>query len=88
MIRFAGAAAAIEAKDRGLDVLLVEKMDMPGGISVTAGGGFRIARDKAAAFKYLQATNAGNTPDDVLQALYYGNALRIIPNMPTAGFPG
>jgi predicted TIM-barrel fold metal-dependent hydrolase len=27
-------------------------------------------------------------PDDVLQALYYGNALRIIPNMPTAGFPG
>jgi predicted TIM-barrel fold metal-dependent hydrolase len=27
-------------------------------------------------------------PDDVLRQLYYGNALRIIPNMPTAGFPG
>jgi predicted TIM-barrel fold metal-dependent hydrolase len=27
-------------------------------------------------------------PDDVLKQLYYGNALRIIPNMPTAGFPG
>jgi len=27
-------------------------------------------------------------PDDVLQAMYYGNALRVIPNMPTAGFPG
>jgi len=26
-------------------------------------------------------------PDDVLRALYYGNAVRIIPNMPTAGFP-
>ncbi len=26
-------------------------------------------------------------PDDVLRALYYGNALRIIPNMPTEGFP-
>jgi predicted TIM-barrel fold metal-dependent hydrolase len=25
--------------------------------------------------------------DDVLRALYYGNALRIIPNMPTEGFP-
>jgi len=25
--------------------------------------------------------------DDVLRKLYYGNALRIIPNMPTAGFP-
>jgi predicted TIM-barrel fold metal-dependent hydrolase len=27
-------------------------------------------------------------PDDVLRQLYYGNALRLIPNMPTAGFPG
>ena len=27
-------------------------------------------------------------PDDVLRALYYENALRIIPNMPTEGFPG
>jgi predicted TIM-barrel fold metal-dependent hydrolase len=26
-------------------------------------------------------------PDDVLRAMYYGNALRIIPNMPTEGFP-
>ena len=26
-------------------------------------------------------------PDEVLRKLYYGNALRIIPNMPTAGFP-
>jgi len=27
-------------------------------------------------------------PDEVLRQLYYGNALRIIPNMPTEGFPG
>lgn len=27
-------------------------------------------------------------PDDVLRPLYYGNALRIIPRMPTEGFPG
>ena len=27
-------------------------------------------------------------PDDVLRKVYYGNALRIIPRMPTAGFPG
>ena len=26
-------------------------------------------------------------PDEVLKKLYYGNALRIIPGMPTAGFP-
>jgi succinate dehydrogenase/fumarate reductase flavoprotein subunit len=69
---FAGAAAAIEACDQGFDVLLIEKMDVPGGISATSGGGFRIARDSAEAFKYLQATNAGNTPDDVLQAIADG----------------
>lgn len=27
-------------------------------------------------------------PDNVLRQLYFGNALRIIPNMPTEGFPG
>ena len=27
-------------------------------------------------------------PDDVLRAIYYENALRIIPDMPRAGFPG
>jgi len=27
-------------------------------------------------------------PDEVLKKLYYGNALRIIPRMPTAAFPG
>ena len=26
-------------------------------------------------------------PDDVLRALYYGNAARIIPNLPTAALP-
>ena len=25
-------------------------------------------------------------PDDVLRKIYYGNALRLIPNMPTGGF--
>jgi predicted TIM-barrel fold metal-dependent hydrolase len=27
-------------------------------------------------------------PDDVLRAIYYENALRIVPNMPREGFPG
>ena len=27
-------------------------------------------------------------PDDVLKKVYYGNAVRIIPRMPTSGFPG
>lgn len=69
---FAGAATSIEAHDRGLDVLMIEKMDVPGGISITSGGGFRIATDSAGAFEYLKATNAGTTPDDVLQAIAVG----------------
>jgi len=69
---FAGATAAIEAHDNGLKVLLLEKLDAPGGISATSGGGFRTARDFESAFKYLQATNAGNTPDDVLRVIADG----------------
>ena len=64
---FAGAAAAIEASDRGARVLLIEKMSDPGGISICAGGGVRIARNADDAFAYLKATNAGTTPDDILR---------------------
>ena len=63
---FAGAVAAIEASDAGAKVLLIEKMPDPGGISICAGGGVRIARNADEAFAYLQATNAGTTPDEIL----------------------
>ena len=52
---FAGAAAAIEASDRGARVLLIEKMADPGGISICAGGGVRIARNADDVFAYLKA---------------------------------
>ena len=63
---FAGAAAAIAASDSGAKVVLLEKMPDPGGISICAGGGVRIAKSHADAFAYLKATNADATPDDVL----------------------
>ena len=69
---FAGAVAAISAHDHGAKVLLLEKMPDPGGISVCAGGGLRLSRDRHAAFEYLKATNAGTTPDDVIQAFVDG----------------
>jgi len=69
---FAGAAAAIEAHDLGLNVLLVEKNATPGGISICSAGGVRIAKDCAAAFAYLKETNAGTTPDEPLDALAEG----------------
>lgn len=64
---FAGATAAIEASDAGARVLLIEKMPDPGGISICAGGGVRIARDPDEAFEYLKSTNAGTTPEDILR---------------------
>ena len=65
----AGAIAAIAAHDAGASVLLLEKASAPGGISICAGGGARIAQDAQAAFAYLKATCAGTTPDPVLQVL-------------------
>ena len=69
---YAGAIAAIEASDAGRNVLLVEKMPYPGGISICSGGNIRIADDAAKAFTYLKETSAGTTPDDVLHALALG----------------
>jgi succinate dehydrogenase/fumarate reductase flavoprotein subunit len=40
---YAGSVAAIEAHDKGARVLLAEKMQDPGGISVLAGGAWRFA---------------------------------------------
>ena len=69
---YAGAVAAIEAHDAGADVLLIEKMPDPGGISITSGGNVRIVEDAEDGFRHLQATNAGTTPDSVLRALAAG----------------
>ena len=69
---YAGAVAAIEASDSGCDVLVLEKMPQPGGISICSGGNVRTAEDAELAFAYLKETCAGTTPDDVLQALAEG----------------
>lgn len=68
----AGGIAAINAADAGAKVLLIEKSEVPGGLSICSYGAVRCARDPQAAFSYLQATNDGRTPDDVLRALARG----------------
>jgi succinate dehydrogenase/fumarate reductase flavoprotein subunit len=68
----AGAIAAIEAHDRGASVLIVEKQTVPGGISICAGGGARIADDADQATAYLKASSADTTPEPVLRALAQG----------------
>jgi len=71
---YAGAVAAIEAHDAGAEVLLIEKMSMPGGISICSGGGIRITRDVESAFTYLKASCGGLTPDPVLRVFAEGMA--------------
>jgi succinate dehydrogenase/fumarate reductase flavoprotein subunit len=64
---FAGGVAAIGAADAGKKVLLLEKMSVPGGISICSGGGFRVARDAAKALAYLEATSAGSIDGELLR---------------------
>ncbi len=71
---FAGALAAITAADAGCKVLLAEKAENPGGISICSGGAMRSAHDADKAFRYLQATNGGRTPDDINRVLADGMA--------------
>jgi len=66
---FAGGTAAICAADAGREVLLLEKMAVPGGISICSGGGFRVARDAASALEYLSATNAGSIEPALLELM-------------------
>lgn len=68
----AGATAAYEAASMGADVLLLEKMAFPGGLSIASGGGARVSDDATAALEYLRATCGGKTPDDILTAFAQG----------------
>jgi len=67
-----GAISAINAAEAGAKTLLIEKSEVPGGLSICSYGAVRSARDREGAFAYLKATNDGRTPDDVLRALADG----------------
>jgi succinate dehydrogenase/fumarate reductase flavoprotein subunit len=69
---FAGGSAALAAARRGSSVLVLEKAAHPGGISICAAGGVRIANDARAALRYLEATCGGKTPTSVLKPLAEG----------------
>jgi succinate dehydrogenase/fumarate reductase flavoprotein subunit len=65
----AGGITAITAHDAGAQVLLIEKMPHPGGISILSGGGVAFARNAEGAFQYLKRTCNGTTPDDILRTM-------------------
>lgn len=64
----AGASAAIEAHDRGADVLVVEKSAAGGGNTRVSGGSMRAYRGRDAAIDYIDAVCEGTTPRDVIAA--------------------
>lgn len=69
---YAGCVAALAAHDAGASVLLLEKTEDPGGISICSVGGVRVADDAGAALAYLRATNDGSIDEGVLGALAAG----------------
>lgn len=68
----AGGISAITAADAGAKVLVLEKSEVPGGLSICSYGAVRSARDPDGAFTYLKATSGGRTPDAVLRVLAQG----------------
>ena len=67
-----GGVAALNAAQAGAKTLLIEKSTVPGGLSICSYGAVRSAHEPTAAFQYLQTTNGGRTPDDVIRALADG----------------
>ena len=67
-----GGIAALNAAQAGAKTLLLEKSTVPGGLSICSYGAVRSAHDPEQAFAYLQTTNGGRTPDDVVRALADG----------------
>ena len=68
----AGGMAALAAAQSGARTLLLEKSEVPGGLSICSYGAVRSALDPGEAFAYLKASNAGRTPDEVLEVLAHG----------------
>jgi succinate dehydrogenase/fumarate reductase flavoprotein subunit len=68
----AGGIAALNAAQAGAKTLLLEKSTVPGGLSICSYGAVRSAHDPELAFSYLQTTNGGRTPDDVVRTLANG----------------
>ena len=69
---FGGAVSAFNAAKAGAETLILEKVRVPGGLSICSYGAVRSVKDPEQAFQYLNATNADRTPDDVLRVLAIG----------------
>lgn len=75
----AGATAAIEAHDKGADVLILEKMPAPGGNTAVSAGGFMVPDDVEKAFAYLKGTYefAHAEMDESLLRVFCNESIRL-----------
>jgi len=71
----AGAAAAIEASDRGASVLVLERADFLGGSTHVSGGTVRLIDDPEGAVEHYLALSQGTTDRESIQAFVDGLAL-------------
>ena len=69
-----GGISAIEAHDAGAKVLIVEKSQYPGGLSILSGGHVLCADDAEKATKYLHVTSGGRVDKDLVLTFAQGLA--------------
>jgi succinate dehydrogenase/fumarate reductase flavoprotein subunit len=68
----AGLVSAINAHDHGAKVLVLEKMNTVGGITILAGGGIKAAKNVGEAVAYLTQTQGGRVGDKLIAAFAQG----------------
>lgn len=71
---YAGVRAAIAAHDAGAEVMILEKLSHPGGISVMSGGAVLYVEDEAASYDYFRHMSGGRTSDEMVAAFVHGFA--------------
>ena len=67
-----GAAAAITAHDNGAQVIVLEKMSIPGGNTAVSGGNMTIPRDPERFTQYLNTLCFGTTEPEIIDTFVKG----------------
>ncbi len=68
----AGAVSAVEAHDCGAGVLVLEKAEYPGGLSILSGGQIKFISDVEAAIPYLKIISANRTDEALIRPFAKG----------------
>jgi len=69
-----GAVAAIEAHDAGAKVVILEKGQYPGGLSILAGGFIKCVRNVQGAIEYFTELSGGRVDSSIIGAFAQGMA--------------